>query len=316
MKPILELTDVVKRFPLRGGSTVHAVEHVSLSVPAGRTVALVGESGCGKSTLANLAMRLEQPDSGSIVLDGVDITHLRARALRPHRRKIQMVFQDPFASLNPRAAVGSSVAEPLRVHGTPGGATQQDRVAELFRLVGLDPSDMAKYPHQFSGGQRQRICIARALASQPSLVVADEATSALDVSVRARVLNLFMELQEKLGVAYLFVSHDLAVVERVAHQVAVMRLGQIVEFGSRQDIFADPRHPYTRRLLDAVPVADPERRRTRDRSSEELVSPIRPRGSSPELVTMREVSAGHWVAEPTGAERPSLADAAARRNIE
>ncbi|UWP85365.1 ATP-binding cassette domain-containing protein [Dactylosporangium fulvum] len=315
MKPILELTDVVKRFPLHGGSAVHAVEHVSLSVPSGRTVALVGESGCGKSTLANLAMRLDKPDSGSIVLDGVDITHLRSRALRPHRRKIQMVFQDPFASLNPRAAVGNSVAEPLRVHGTPGGATHEDRVAELFRLVGLDPSDMAKYPHQFSGGQRQRVCIARALASEPSLVVADEATSALDVSVRARVLNLFMELQEKLGIAYLFVSHDLAVVERVAHQVAVMRLGQIVEFGSRQDIFTDPRHPYTRRLLEAVPVADPDRRRTRDRSNDELVSPVRPRGSSPERVTMHEVSPGHWVAEPAGRHRPS-ADAPARHTIE
>lgn len=303
MPAILEVEHLVKRFPIGRGLKVHAVEDVSVAVDSNQTLALVGESGCGKTTLANLIMRLHEPDSGRILLAGTDVTHMSQRALRPYRRHMQMVFQDPFASLNPRRTVGLSVGDPMRIHKVGTEAAIRDRVAELFEVVGLSTGDLRKYPHQFSGGQRQRICIARALSLNPSLVVADEAVSALDVSIRASILNLMLELQQSLGLAYLFVSHDLAVVERVAHRVAVMYLGQIVEIGPRRAIFQNPQHSYTRRLLDAAPIADPSQRRERTLVGGEIPSPVWPDGEMPELVHLREVEAGHFVAdEPQHAE--------------
>ena len=219
------------------------------------------------------------------------------KELRSHRRKMQIIFQDPFASLDPRRQVGDAVAEPLLIHGiTPEGG-REALVAELFDKVSLPRSVMRNYPHQFSGGQRQRICIARALASRPELVIADEAVSALDVSVQAQVINLMMDLQEEMGLSYLFISHDLAVVERVAHRVAVMYLGQVVELGPRRAVFSNPQHPYTQRLLDAVPIADPTRRAERVRLEGEIPSPIWAKGTAPVLVSHREVAPGHFVAE-------------------
>ena len=244
MTPLIEVADLCKQFSVGNGAKVHAVEHVSLAVGHGETLAVVGESGCGKSTLAHTMIRLLDPTSGTVVLDGVDISSLSQRAMRGHRRKMQIIFQDPFASLDPRRPVGKAVAEPLLVHKLATRATVDDAVATLFTQVGLEPAMMAQFPHQFSGGQRQRICIARTLALEPQLVIADEAVSALDVSIQAQVINLMMDLQEQMASAtclsYLFISHDLAVVERVSHRVAVMYLGQIVEIGSRQDIFENP----------------------------------------------------------------------------
>ena len=294
--PLVEVDDLCKEFPTAGGFKVHAVEHVSLQIGRGETLAVVGESGCGKSTLAHLIIRLLDPTSGRIVVDGADVTRLRSRAMRVHRRKMQIIFQDPFASLDPRRTVGSAVAEPMLVHGTASGQALSDKVAELFRLVGLEPSMTKQFPHQFSGGQRQRICIARALALEPSLVIADEAVSALDVSIQAQVVNLMMKLQADMGLSYLFISHDLAVVERVSHRVAVMYLGQIVELGSRAQVFENPSHSYTRRLLDAVPIADPRRRHDRPLLTGEIPSPRYAQGESPELVTLDEVEPGHFVA--------------------
>jgi len=214
-----------------------------------------------------------------------------------HRRKMQIIFQDPFASLDPRRTVGKAVAEPLVVHKVVSGNDIDDRVAALFRRVGLTPDMMKQYPHQFSGGQRQRVCIARALTLEPDLVIADEAVSALDVSIQAQVINLMMELQAEMGLSYLFISHDLAVVERVSHRVAVMYLGQIVELGSRADIFENPQHSYTQRLLDAVPIADPRQRRERPLISGEIPSPVWQAGTAPERVVMNEVTPGHFVAQ-------------------
>jgi ABC-type glutathione transport system ATPase component len=296
MTRVLEVEHLVKRFPVGGGRKVHAVEDVSLTLEKGETLALVGESGCGKTTLANLVMRLHAPDSGRISLSGTDITYLSARALRPHRRQMQMVFQDPFASLNPRHTVGRAVGDPMRIHRVGKEDTTRERIAELFELVGLSADDMTKYPHQFSGGQRQRVCIARALALNPSLVVADEAVSALDVSIRASILNLMLELQREMGLAYLFVSHDLAVVERIAHRVAVMYLGQIVEMGPRCAVFQNAQHSYTRRLLDAAPIADPTERRERPLISGEIPSPVWPEGQGPEIVELKDIGGGHFVA--------------------
>ncbi|MGO2860839.1 MAG: ABC transporter ATP-binding protein [Brevibacterium sp.] len=297
MTKVLEVENLVKHFPLAGGMKVHAVEDVSLHVDEGETFALVGESGCGKTTLANLVMRLQKPDSGTIRLLESDITSLNTRDLRPHRRHLQMIFQDPFASLNPRKTVGKIVADPMHLNRTKSRQDTEGRVAELFELVGLSADDMRKYPHQFSGGQRQRICIARALALNPSLIVADEAVSALDVSVRATVLNLLIELQKSLNLSYLFVSHDLAVVERVAHRVAVMYLGQIVEMGPRRAIFENPQHSYTQRLMDAAPIADPGQRRERALISGEIPSPVWPEGDGPQQVIMRDLGGGHFVSE-------------------
>lgn len=294
--PLVEVEDLCKVFPVGGGAKVHAVEHVDLSIQAGETLAVVGESGCGKSTLAHLVIRLLDATSGTVRLDGVDITSLNSRAMREHRQKLQIIFQDPFASLDPRRPVGKAVAEPMLIHGKGSPAQVDARVAELFTRVGLHPSMMRQFPHQFSGGQRQRICIARALALEPQLVIADEAVSALDVSIQAQVINLMMELQEEMGLSYLFISHDLAVVERVSHRVAVMYLGQIVEIGPRSAIFENPQHSYTKRLLDAVPIADPRQRRDRPLITGEIPSPVWEPGTAPERVELVEVAPGHMVA--------------------
>ena len=233
--PLLEVTDLVKHYAVRGGvlrrrvGTVHAVDGVSFSLATGETLGLVGESGCGKSTVARSVLRLIEPSSGAIRLDGTDITRLGKAALRPHRRSMQIVFQDPFASLNPRMSAGDIVGEPLEVHGLATGQRKRDRVGELFEQVGLRPDQMKNYPHQFSGGQRQRICIARALSLEPKLIVCDEPVSALDVSIQAQVINLLIDLQRRHGFSYLFIAHDLAVVAHISHRVAVMYLGRIVE---------------------------------------------------------------------------------------
>lgn len=297
MTALVEVDGLSKTFAVGHGHSVHAVEHVSLSVGRGETLAVVGESGCGKSTLAHLIIRLLESTSGRIVLDGVDITELSHRAMREYRSKLQIIFQDPFASLDPRRPVGKAVAEPLRVHKVAKGAVLDERVAALFERVGLTPDMARQFPHQFSGGQRQRVCIARALTLEPELVIADESVSALDVSIQAQVINLMMELQAEMGLSYLFISHDLAVVERVSHRVAVMYLGQIVEIGPRSEIFGNPRHSYTKRLLDAVPVADPRQRRDRPLITGEIPSPVWAPGTTPERVRHVEVSPGHFVAE-------------------
>lgn len=294
--PLVEVRDLCKHFAVGAGATVHAVENVSLQVGRGETLAVVGESGCGKSTLAHTMIRLHDPTSGQVVLDGVDISGLGNRALREHRAKMQIIFQDPFASLDPRRPVGRAVAEPLLIHKIAKGPDADEQVADLFTRVGLEPDMMRQFPHQFSGGQRQRVCIARALATRPELVIADEAVSALDVSIQAQVINLMMELQSELGLSYLFISHDLAVVERMSHRVAVMYLGQIVEIGPRSAIFENPQHSYTQRLLDAVPIADPRARRDRPLLTDEIPSPVWAAGTSPERVELREVAPGHLVA--------------------
>jgi ABC-type oligopeptide transport system ATPase subunit len=294
--PLIAVENLTKHFPVGGGALVHAVEKVSLSVGHRETLAVVGESGCGKSTLAHLMIRLLKPTSGTINLDGTDITSMSNRAMREHRRKLQIIFQDPFASLDPRRPVGKAVAEPLIVHGLAKDADVDETVAELFEKVGLTRDMIRQFPHQFSGGQRQRICIARALALQPQLVIADEAVSALDVSIQAQVINLMMDLQSEMGLSFLFISHDLAVVERVSHRVAVMYLGQIVELGPRAAIFENPQHSYTRRLLDAVPIADPRARRDRPLMTDEIPSPVWAPGTGPTHVNLVEHDPGHFVA--------------------
>ena len=281
-RPLLEVTDLVKHYAVRGGvlrrrvGTVHAVDGVSFTVGVGETLGMVGESGCGKSTVARAILRLVEPTSGSIQLNGVDITHLGKDDLRPHRRSMQIIFQDPFASLNPRMTAGDIVGEPLAVHGLATGAKQRERVAELFDQVGLRPDQMQNYPHQFSGGQRQRICIARALSLQPDLIVCDEPVSALDVSIQAQVINLLIDLQRKHGFSYLFIAHDLAVVAHISHRVAVMYLGRIVEIAEKRELFANPRHPYTQALLASVPIADPRAKRLVPLIDGDVPSPINP----------------------------------------
>jgi glutathione transport system ATP-binding protein len=301
--PLLKVRGLKTRFPVRSGffgrvrRQVHAVEQISFDLAAGETLALVGESGCGKTTTGRALLRLVAIDGGSIEFGGRDIAQLPADAMRPLRRDMQMVFQDPFASLDPRLTVGFSVAEPLYVHGIAKGDAAAERVAWLLQHVGLSADAALRYPHEFSGGQRQRIAIARALALQPKLIIADEAVSALDVSIRAQIVNLLLDLQAEFGVAYLFISHDMAVVERISHRVAVMYLGQIVEIGSRRAIFENPQHAYTRKLLAAVPVADPSRRRRqRELSSDDVPSPIRAIGDEPVVAPLREVEPGHFVA--------------------
>ena len=275
---------------------VHAVENVSFSIQPGETLSLVGESGCGKSTTGRSLMRLVQSAAGSVKLAGVDLLKLPAARLREQRRRIQMVFQDPFASLNPKQSVGAIVAEPLLVNGLADRGQAYDRAVALLQRVGLRPEMAQRFPHEFSGGQRQRICIARALALDPSVIIADEAVSALDVSVKAQVVNLMLELQAQMGLAYLFISHDMAVVERISHRVAVMYLGEIVEIGPRAAIFENPQHAYTRRLLAAVPVADPGlRSQRRSVAQDEVRSPVQPAGYVPPVRQYREVSAGHLV---------------------
>ncbi len=299
--PVLQLDalttrfDVRRRFRLAG--RIHAAEQISLTVQPGETLALVGESGCGKTTTGRSIIRLETPRSGSIMVNGEDVSRLTRTTEKHLRRAVQFVFQDPFASLDPRLTIGFSIAEPIHTHRLARGAAVQDRVQSLLVQVGL-PADYAnRYPHEMSGGQRQRVCIARALASEPSLIIADEAVAALDVSIRAQVVNLLMELQARLGLAYLFISHDMAVVERVSHRVAVMYLGQIVEIGPRQAVFNDPQHAYTRRLLAAVPVPDPRRRAALEELDEsEVPSPLRRLDDLPVVAPLVRVGDQHFVA--------------------
>ncbi|NTZ07894.1 dipeptide ABC transporter ATP-binding protein [Burkholderia metallica] len=301
--PILRVRDLVTRFPVKSGvfgrvsQYVHAVERVSFELRAGETLALVGESGCGKSTTGRSLLRLVESQSGSIEFDGRDISALKGHDLQALRRNIQFIFQDPFASLNPRLTVGFSIMEPLLVHGVASGREAQARVDWLLDKVGLPPEAARRYPHEFSGGQRQRIAIARALALNPKVVIADESVSALDVSVQAQIVNLMLDLQRELGVAYLFISHDMAVVERVSHRVAVMYLGQIVEIGPRRAVFEAPQHPYTKKLMSAVPVADPARRHApRQLAADEIPSPIRAVGDEPVIAPLVAVGPDHYVA--------------------
>ncbi|MGX1740237.1 ABC transporter ATP-binding protein [Bosea sp. NPDC055353] len=301
-RPVLEVAGLTTRFEIRGGllssvkGRVHAVENVSFSLKAGETLALVGESGCGKSTTGRSVMRLIEPLEGSVLLDGVDVLKLNQHDLREQRKRMQMIFQDPFASLNPRMNVGTAIAEPLLINNLASRSEARDKVADLLKRVGLLPDMANRFPHEFSGGQRQRICIARALAVEPRLIVADEAVSALDVSVKAQVVNLMLDLQARMGLGYLFISHDMAVVERVSHRVAVMYLGEIVEIGPREAIFQNPQHPYTKRLLAAVPIADPARRlQKRPVSNDEIKSPVRAPDYVPPIRQYREVSPGHAV---------------------
>jgi peptide/nickel transport system ATP-binding protein/oligopeptide transport system ATP-binding protein len=279
---LVTLRDLVKEFPVRGGilqrqvATVQAVAGVDLDIRKGETIGLVGESGCGKTTLGRLLTRLLEPTSGTIGFDGTDITHLSGRHLKPFRRRVQIIFQDPYGSLDPRSQVGPIISEGLRLHGIGDRDERQERVNEMLELVGLRPAHASRYPHEFSGGQRQRIGIARALILKPDLVVADEPVSALDVSVQAQVLNLLKELQSELDLTLLFIAHNLAVVEHISDRVAVMYLGRIVEITDRDSLYANPLHPYTEALLSAIPIADPDRPRTRQILQGEIPSPLNP----------------------------------------
>ncbi|NOE18311.1 dipeptide ABC transporter ATP-binding protein [Ruegeria atlantica] len=299
---LLTVKNLTTRFPVKGGllrrtiSNVHAVEDVSFTLNKGQTLSLVGESGCGKSSAGRSILRLVEPLAGEIDLDGVDIMKLDPSGLRKARLDMQMIFQDPFASLNPQMQLVDQVAEPMRNYDVASGSELQDRVAQLFDKVQLPRSFMRRFPHEMSGGQRQRIAIARALALNPKLIIADEAVSALDVSVQAQVLNLMMELQSELGLSYLFISHDMAVVERVSHYVGVMYLGRIVELGPRARVFENPQHPYTQALMKAVPIADPNKRKSeKDLNFKPIPSPIHPTNYTPEPSQYQEVEAGHFI---------------------
>ncbi|MEY4682353.1 MAG: ABC transporter ATP-binding protein [Alphaproteobacteria bacterium] len=314
--PVLEVDGLVKHFPVLRGvlrravAHVKAVDGVSFSIQPGETLCLVGESGCGKSTVARLILRLVEPTSGSITIGGTDVTKLSESEMRPHRRRVQMVFQDPYASLNPRMASGDIVAEPLENYSALSGAERRERVTRLFERVGLRADALNRYPFEFSGGQRQRLGIARALALQPELIVADEPVSALDVSVQAQVLNLLMDLQEEFGLAYLFVSHDLGVVEHIGHRIAVMYLGKVVELADKQTLFREPQHPYSQALIAAAPIPNPRARRERLVIEGDVPSPVNPpsgcrfhtrcpfatdrcRSEEPQL---RQIAQGHLVA--------------------
>ena len=303
--PLLDVRGLRVCYPIRSGvlsritKEVHAVEQIDFSIWPGETLALVGESGCGKSTSGRAILRLVGSESESIHLQGKEITLMRDTPFQAVRRQIQMVFQDPYASLNPRLTVGFSIAEPLLLHGLKKSlAEATPTVNQLLKSVGLDPAFARRYPHEFSGGQRQRIAIARAMALQPQVIIADEAVSALDVSIQAQVVNLMMDLQRDTGVAWLFISHDMAVVERIANRVAVMYSGQIVEIGPRDSVFSNPQHAYTRRLLSSVPVADPTQRALRQFDDVEVKSPVHPAGVQIEKLRYSQVSPHHWVAEP------------------
>lgn len=315
--PLLEVRDLCKYFEVRKGffsrssGYVRAVDGVSFSIGKGETLGLVGESGCGKSTSGKTLLKLLPPDGGSIHLDGKDITGLDRKAMAPVRRRMQIVFQDPYSSINPRLTVGGFVGEPLSIHGIAQGKEREQQVAELFRKVGLRPEQMRRYPHEFSGGQRQRIAIARALSLNPDLIVADESVSALDVSIQAQVINLMMDLQQEFGLSYLFIAHDIGVVEHISHRVAVMYLGKIVELAKKQQIFASPQHPYTEALLSAVPIPNPRaQRKKRIILKGDVPSPINPpsgcrfhtrcpiaearcKSEEPQLKVGED---GHWVA--------------------
>jgi oligopeptide/dipeptide ABC transporter ATP-binding protein len=314
---VLEVRDLKKHYRILRGSIsessrwVYAVDGFSFAIGRGETLGLVGESGCGKSTVGRTILRLTEPTAGSIILRGDDITRLDSIALRPHRRDMQIVFQDPYSSLNPRMSAGAIVGEPLAIHRAATGKEKEAQVSALFDRVGLPAASKAKYPHEFSGGQRQRIGIARALALNPSLVVCDEPVSALDVSIQAQVVNLLIDLQRELGLSYLFIAHDLAVVEHISHRIAVMYLGRIVELADKETLFSKPLHPYTEALLSAVPEPDPDADRTgRIILGGDVPSPIHPpsgchfhtrcpyatsrcRETPP---TLREVEPGHFAA--------------------
>ena len=280
--PVLEVRDLVKHYSVggsffgRGRKQLRAVDGVSFSIGQGETLGLVGESGCGKSTVGKAVLRLVEPTSGHVSLEGEEITGLGSAALLDRRKRMQVIFQDPYSSLNPRMTAGEIVQEPLINFGIGSRAEQRDRVALLFARVGLRPDQRANYPHEFSGGQRQRLGIARALALGPSVIIGDEPVSALDVSVQAQVINLMMDLQQEFGLSYLFVAHDLGVVEHISHRVAVMYLGKIVEIAARASLFETPRHPYTEALLAAVPVSHPRARRARTVLTGDVPSPINP----------------------------------------
>ena len=283
--PLVELDDLRVWFPIKQGvlldrhvGDVKAVDGVSLTIERGETLGLVGESGCGKSTVGRAMLRLYEPTGGRVLFEGVDVTHMSDSELRPLRRRMQMVFQDPFASLNPRHSIGRTIGEPLRVHGISRGAEVETRVREILEVVGLPPDAANRYPHEFSGGQRQRVGLARALALNPSLVVCDEPVSALDVSIQAQIVNLLEELQGEFGLTYLFIAHDLAVVRHISNRIAVMYLGKIVEVAPADDLYDNPLHPYTLTLLSAIPIPDPEIERTRTaiRVQGDLPSPVNP----------------------------------------
>ena len=326
--PLLEVRDLKKHFPIRKGilratsGHVFAVDGVSFTIGHGETLGMVGESGCGKSTVGRTVLKLIEPTSGTITLDGRDITGLDRMAMRPIRREMQIIFQDPYSSLNPRLTAGAIVGEPLTIHKIAGGREKADRVAALFARVGLRPDDMGKYPNEFSGGQRQRIGIARALSLGPRLIIGDEPVSALDASIRAQVINLVMDLRQDFNLSFLFIAHDLAVVEHISHRIAVMYLGRIVELADSRSLFASPQHPYTEALLSAVPIPDPQvKRPNRIVLKGDVPSPIsRPAGCHfhtrcPYVKDIcretepafKEIRPGHWAAchLRDGGEAPS-----------
>jgi oligopeptide transport system ATP-binding protein len=316
--PLLRVNDLVKNFAVKGGilkrtvDQVHAVDHVSFEIAAGETLGLVGESGCGKSTTGRCILRLIEPTGGQVWFEGRDVTEFNRGELEALRRDMQIIFQDPYASLNPRMTVGQIVGEALIIHGLAKNRRAfEDRVVELLETVGLNSDHMRRYPHEFSGGQRQRIGIARALAVSPKLIICDEPVSALDVSIQAQVINLLEDLQEQFGLTYLFIAHDLSVVEHISTRVAVMYLGRIVEIASARDLYDSPLHPYTEALLSAVPIPDPTAKRQRIRLQGDVPNPIRPPPGchfhtrcpirelplcSTERPELRQSAAGHWVA--------------------